>query len=140
LGDSKEVTIEFDDFGFVKGYSCPHCGGKVKESHVDDMGTRFFKCEKCGQYSTRLKTQERESLEQSLKGLEEVRRPTNLEEIGDVLNSTIKHDRENKLITFLSMLLTYTEEDQINVSSRLSRLPARVIFLLSLVGTFRERT
>ena len=32
-----------------------------------------------------------------------------------ILGSTVKHDDENKAITFLAMLLTYTEEDQINL-------------------------
>ena len=31
------------------------------------------------------------------------------------LGSTVKHDDANKVITFLGMLLTYTEEDQINI-------------------------
>ncbi|MEM4713865.1 MAG: hypothetical protein QXQ61_04870 [Candidatus Bathyarchaeia archaeon] len=38
--------------------------------------------------------------------------------VGDVisiLGSTVKHDDQNKAITFLTMLLTYTEEDQINL-------------------------
>lgn len=38
--------------------------------------------------------------------------------IGDLiqtLGSTIKHDNANKVITFLGMILTYTEEDQINI-------------------------
>lgn len=50
------------------------------------------------------------------KDIQNVTRPISLQEVSDVLNSTIKHDRRNKLITFLSMLLTYTESDQINVS------------------------
>jgi hypothetical protein len=37
-------------------------------------------------------------------------------ELTEILNSTIRHDEKNKVITFLGMLLTYTEEDQINVS------------------------
>jgi len=41
--------------------------------------------------------------------------PVTLEEIKDILNRTIKHDERNKLVTFLTMLLTYTDEDQINL-------------------------
>jgi hypothetical protein len=37
------------------------------------------------------------------------------DELIDILGSTVKHDDENKAITFKSMLLTYTEEDQINL-------------------------
>jgi hypothetical protein len=46
----------------------------------------------------------------------DVTRPVNLGEISLILDSTIRHDERNKLITFLGMLLTYTEEDQINIS------------------------
>jgi len=33
----------------------------------------------------------------------------------EILGSTVKHDNQNKAITFLTMLLTYTEEDQLNL-------------------------
>lgn len=46
----------------------------------------------------------------------ETTRPVGLDEIAEILDSTIRHDRRNKLITFLGMILTYTAEDQINVS------------------------
>jgi len=36
-------------------------------------------------------------------------------ELTKTLGSTVKHDDANKVITFLGMLLTYTEEDQINI-------------------------
>ena len=45
-----------------------------------------------------------------------LKKPISIEEVSDILETTIKHDRLNKAITFLSMLLTYTEEDQINLS------------------------
>ena len=38
-----------------------------------------------------------------------------IEDLIDVLGSTVKHDDENKAITFLTMLLTYTNEDQLNL-------------------------
>jgi len=38
-----------------------------------------------------------------------------IEELTKILDSTVKHDNANKVITFLGMLLTYTEEDQINI-------------------------
>lgn len=108
-----EVKVEYNDFGFVKDWGCPKCGARVKLSHVDDVGTKFFKCEKCGQCSSRLKSPERKRFEVKLK---ELNKPVKLEEISEILNSTIKHDERNKLITFLAMLLTYTEENQINLS------------------------
>lgn len=39
-----------------------------------------------------------------------------LDELADILSLTIKHDRENKLVTFLCMLSAFTERSQINVS------------------------
>lgn len=36
-------------------------------------------------------------------------------ELADILNSTIKYDDVNKVVVFLAMLSTYTEEDQLNV-------------------------
>lgn len=48
--------------------------------------------------------------------LADIIKPVTLEQISDILDSTIRHDKRNKLITFLAMLLTYTEEDQINIS------------------------
>ncbi len=37
-------------------------------------------------------------------------------ELAKVLNHTIKHDNENKLVSFLCMLSAYTEDSQLNVS------------------------
>jgi len=42
-------------------------------------------------------------------------RETSLDEIAEILDCTIKEDRENKLITFASMLLNYTAEYQQNI-------------------------
>ncbi len=39
-----------------------------------------------------------------------------LAEVADILSLTIKHDFENKLITFLCMLSAYTDSSQLNVS------------------------
>lgn len=39
-----------------------------------------------------------------------------LQELADVLSLTIKHDYENKVVTFLAMLSAYTYNSQINVS------------------------
>jgi len=112
--DSKlETIVEFDEFGLVKNYVCPACHSKVTLDHEDDLGTKWFKCQGCGQQSSKLKSAERQKLDILMK---EVTRPLTLDELSEILNSTIKHDKRNKLITFLSMLLTYTEEDQINVS------------------------
>jgi hypothetical protein len=39
-----------------------------------------------------------------------------LPDLNDVLSLTIRHDRDNKLITFLAMLSAYTQSGQLNVS------------------------
>jgi hypothetical protein len=39
-----------------------------------------------------------------------------LDEVGEILSTTIKHDEANKKLMFLSMLSVYTEADQMNVS------------------------
>jgi hypothetical protein len=38
-----------------------------------------------------------------------------LDELNDILSLTIRHDRNNKLITFLCMLSAYTNSSQLNV-------------------------
>ncbi|MCS7123531.1 MAG: hypothetical protein RMJ17_03095 [Candidatus Aenigmarchaeota archaeon] len=48
----------------------------------------------------------------------EVTKKLTIEDLLKILVTTIKHDNINKLITFLAMLTTYTEEAQINVSFR----------------------
>jgi hypothetical protein len=42
-------------------------------------------------------------------------KPLTIEDLTRILSSTVKRDDANKVITFLGMLLTYTEEDQINI-------------------------
>lgn len=48
--------------------------------------------------------------------LKDSTKPISMDKLTEILSSTIKHDEVNKVITFLAMLLTYTEEDQINIS------------------------
>jgi len=50
--------------------------------------------------------------ERFLASMRDLTREVDLDEISDILSLTIKEDRTSKLITFLVMLLTYTEEDQ----------------------------
>ncbi|MEM3726713.1 MAG: hypothetical protein QXN95_02045 [Candidatus Bathyarchaeia archaeon] len=54
----------------------------------------------------------KEELKENLRNLN---RPISIEELTEILGSTVKHDNENKAICFLTMLLTYTSEDQINI-------------------------
>lgn len=46
----------------------------------------------------------------------DLRKPIALSELRDMLNITVRCDDTNKVITYLSMLLTYTENDQINIA------------------------
>jgi transcription initiation factor IIE alpha subunit len=47
--------LELDGDGLVKGYACPNCNGKLKPTHVDDVGEHWFKCEKCGESTSQSK-------------------------------------------------------------------------------------
>jgi transcription initiation factor IIE alpha subunit len=113
--DFSEPKTEYSEDGLVLGYYCPHCGEKVVLDHVDDIGTKWFKCPKCGEYCTKPKTEEQKQLEESIKRLEDFKKATTLAEITEILNTTIKKDEKNKVITFLTMLLTYTDSDQTNI-------------------------
>lgn len=106
---------------------CPACGGALAFDHQDDVGTTWFKCSKCMQETNKPRTMPKtlaakpSPSEAEIDGLigEEIKdltRAVTLDEVKGILESTIRHDERNKLITFLSMLLTYTEEDQINIS------------------------
>lgn len=89
------------------------CGGYLRFSHKDDAETVFFKCGACGRVETLEKLEK--NREELLENLKELNKPLSVEDVVEILGSTVKHDNENKAITFLSMLLTYTEEDQINI-------------------------
>ena len=54
----------------------------------------------------------KQELAEKLKALE---KPLTIEELQRILNTTIKSDTANKVITFLGMLLTYTDCEQINL-------------------------
>lgn len=106
---------------------CPSCGGPLGLDHVDDAKMSWYKCGKCGQQTSKPQTgaaitaepsppSEIEIDVQIQEDMKDLTRPVTLDEVKDILESTIRHDEHNKLITFQSMLLTYTEEDQINVS------------------------
>jgi len=72
VSNVSEVKIEYDDLGFVINRLCPYCGSEsLKLSHVDDVGTEWYKCEHCGGYCTRRKTKERKELEENLKNFVE---------------------------------------------------------------------
>jgi len=47
--------------------------------------------------------------------LREIQRPTTFDEVAEVLGSTIRRDQAAKLILFAAGILTFTDEDQINI-------------------------
>lgn len=55
-----------------------------------------------------------------------------------ILSSTIKHDTRNKLITFLVMLLTFTEEDQINLAFLAESSSGKSYIPLELAWYFKD--
>jgi hypothetical protein len=62
-------------------------------------------------------TTPKEELKKKLREINEKLQTTlTLEDIAETLNTTIKRDTANKTITFLTMLLTYTNQNQINIS------------------------
>jgi hypothetical protein len=62
------------------------------------------------------KTPERIELDEKLKQLnEQAKQSLTVEDIEDITGSTIKRDNTNKAITFLCMLLNYTDHDQTNI-------------------------
>lgn len=63
--EKNEPKIEYDDSGFVLGYQCPFCCSQVKFDHTDDVGTKFFKCEKCGRQLPKLQSIERKEFEEN---------------------------------------------------------------------------
>jgi DNA-directed RNA polymerase subunit RPC12/RpoP len=98
----REPQVEYDDFGFVKDYVCSSCGNRVKESHVDDIGTRFFKCEKCGLVSAKPKSMAKEKLlEPAIQALNLLKDPKFLYKIKNDMDETIKGEDQNKLLCWL---------------------------------------
>ena len=106
------VKIEFDDLGFVKGYVCPNCGGKLR-IHLISQNTVFYQCELCGCISQ--KPLIPEAKVQLLSSLRELQCELTVEDIRRILDTTIKFDDNNKVICFLAFLTVYTNEDQINL-------------------------
>lgn len=133
--EPKPVKVEYDSNGFVKGYKCSNCGGPVKENNVDDIGTVFYKCQKCALVSSKLKSPEKEKLLQSLKDLQ---RPITLDELNEILETTVKYDATAKQITFLYQLLNYTDECQQNIGFSSESARGKSYLALELAAYFPE--
>lgn len=65
-------------------------------------------------------------------------REIGLEELGDILGTTIKYDRGNKIITFLVMLGTYTDEEQSNILFRAESSTGKSYIPLEIARYFPE--
>lgn len=62
--------------------------------------------------------------------------PLSDDELIEILGSTVKHDDNNKIITFLSMLNTYTEEDQVNLGYMAESSSGKSYIPLEIVGGY----
>jgi hypothetical protein len=69
---------------------------------------------------------------------EKQKRPVTLAELRDMLNLTVRHDNENKVITFLTMLLTYTNQDQIKLAFNAESSSGKSYVPLEIAGYFPE--
>ena len=62
-----------------------------------------------------------------------------IDDIAKTLSTTIKHDDVNKVITFLAMLLTYTDSDQINIMFNASSSTGKSYICLETSKYFPEQ-
>lgn len=104
-----EPTVEYDESGLVKGVLCPNCRDPLKLDHADDIGTRFYKCEKCGEQTSKPKTTEQEQLKTHVLDVEiEANRildsPGIEAEIQKHLDNLIAGEKNNKLSLFITLL------------------------------------
>ncbi len=61
-----------------------------------------------------------------------------LDELADILSLTIKHDKENKIVTFLAMLSAYTDENQINISFNAPSSSGKTYMATEIANLFPE--
>lgn len=69
----------------------------------------------------------------------DITKEMSIKELLSILGSTVKHDNVNKLITFLSELLAYTEESQFNVSYRAPSATGKSYIPIELASYFPEQ-
>ncbi len=68
----------------------------------------------------------------------EVLRPLTLDELADILSSTVKHDKITKLAVFLDFLDTYTEDTQQNIAFEASSSSGKSYISVELAAYFPE--
>ncbi len=85
------------------------CGNKELGPFTfeDQQNTQFY-----AELGAKLDVEPKEILAAHLR---ELTRQTTFNEVAEVLSSTIRHDLHTKLILFASGILTFTDEDQINI-------------------------
>ena len=67
-----------------------------------------------------------------------VQRPITFSEVNDALGSTIRHDVSTKLILFCGCLLTFTDEDQVNILMAGESSGGKTYNALEVVGYFGD--
>ncbi len=70
--------------------------------------------------------------------LKDLQREVTLAEISKILSTTIKEDEESKLITFLVMLLTFTDEDQQNIAFKSESCRGKSYIPLEIIHYFPD--
>jgi hypothetical protein len=69
---------------------------------------------------------------------EELRQKITLKTLEKWLGLTVKHDNQNKIICFLTMLLTYTGQDQLNIAFNAESSSGKSYIPLQLAALFPE--
>ena len=97
MSDSENKTVpHHTNLGFIDSYECSKCGKEVFSEYEDDIGTKWFKCPTHGSVSL-VKTKEKQKFEERTGDLQ---KSLSLDKLKEILGSTVKHDDNNKLITF----------------------------------------
>jgi hypothetical protein len=83
----------------------------------------------------KLSVEPKEVLKAHLKNLQ---KPIQIDEIQDILSLTIKHDDSTKILLFLAMLLTYTEQEQQNVAMQAESSSGKSYIPLEVASYFQR--
>jgi len=69
---------------------------------------------------------------------QQLKTPITITDLENWLNKTIKHDNKNKVICFLSMLLTYTDQNQLNIAFNAESSSGKSYIPLQLSNLFPQ--
>ncbi len=140
-----QVTVAHKDDANTQFYKCSKCGyvTRVKEQKdLQIMGISLVELPErkpsleAQSFRTELDLSNKIFLEIKKYAEENRKKELTLEDLKEILGSTIKHDDNNKLITFLCMLLTYTDEDQVNIANLAESSTGKSYIPLQLVPFF----